>query len=252
MCRSVVLAILLSTVATPVAAEAGRQVLWVAIQACVLAKRTTGRPFPCLAVDLGTDGRPGTAVLRAPGQPTHTVVVPTSHVVGLEAPELQHERGNAYWRAALAARHHVADALKGSESPGDIALAVNSRGGRSQDQLHIHLDCVRPSVRAALRVYARGIHRTWAAMPIALQGTRFFAMRIEPDELESINPFAAIAQLPGRRPDLAQTSFAAINVSGDDLPASLILLAYRAKDAHAEKLLDHTCSGAGKPAAAIP
>ena len=33
----------------------------------------------------------------------------------------------------------------------DISLAVNSVYGRSQNQLHIHIDCVRSDVRNALR-----------------------------------------------------------------------------------------------------
>ncbi|WP_336489778.1 CDP-diacylglycerol diphosphatase [Methylobacterium nigriterrae] len=250
MRRAVVFAVLLGIVWPPVAAEATRQVLWVALQACVLAKKTTGRTFPCLAVDLGTSDRPGTAVLRAPGQPTHTVVMPTEHIIGLEAPELQGQNGNIYWRAALAARHYVTDALHGAASIGDVGLAVNSEGGRSQDQLHIHLDCVQPSVRLALQAYARSIHHTWAAMPIALQGSRFFAMRVEAAEIESFNPFAALVRLPGRQPDLSQTSFAAISESADDPNAAVFLLAYRAAAAYAEKLLDPTCSGTAKPVTA--
>ena len=251
MRRAVVFAVLVGTVSAPVAAEATRQVLWVALQTCVLAKKTTGRTFPCLAVDLGTSDRPGTAVLRAPGQPTHTVVMPTERIAGIEAPELQRQSGNAYWRATLAARHYVTDTLNGAASIGDVALAVNSEGGRSQDQLHIHLDCVKPSVRAALRVYAPDIHHTWAAMPIALQGSRFLAMRVEAAEIETFNPFAALARLPGRQPDLSRTSFAVISTPADDPEAAFFLLAYRAVDAYAEKLLEHTCSGIAKPAAAV-
>jgi CDP-diacylglycerol pyrophosphatase len=246
---ALVIAFLLTIVSVPVPAEPARQVLWIALQTCVLAKKTTGRTFPCLAVDLGSSDRSGTAVLRAPGQPTHTVVMPTEHVVGLEAPELQHASGNAYWRAALAARHFVTDALKGATPTEDVGLAVNSEGGRSQDQLHIHLDCVKPSVRAALRVYAPSIHESWAPMPIALQGRRFFAMRIRAADVESFNPFAALARLPGRRPDLVQTSFGAISTPADDPEKGFFLLAYRAPRAHAEMLLDHSCSAVAKAAA---
>ncbi|CAO4151685.1 CDP-diacylglycerol diphosphatase [Methylorubrum extorquens] len=64
-------------------AEPTRDVLWVALQTCILAKKTIGKPFPCLAVGLGNKDHPGTGVLRAPGQRTHTVVMPTDTVVGL-------------------------------------------------------------------------------------------------------------------------------------------------------------------------
>ena len=72
-----------------IAADPTRDVLWVALQGCVLAKRATGRSFPCLSVDLGDGERPGTAVLRVPSRRTHMVVMPTDNVSGIEAPVLQ-------------------------------------------------------------------------------------------------------------------------------------------------------------------
>ncbi|RZK82840.1 MAG: CDP-diacylglycerol diphosphatase, partial [Methylobacterium sp.] len=85
--------------ALPAAARAAgdpsRDVLWAALKTCVLAKRLADRTFPCLDVDLGDKDRPGTAVLRAPGEPTHVVVMPTDTVAGLEAPVLRGARGIA-------------------------------------------------------------------------------------------------------------------------------------------------------------
>ncbi|TXM91123.1 CDP-diacylglycerol diphosphatase, partial [Methylobacterium sp. WL116] len=79
------------------AGDPSRDVLWAALKTCVLAKRLADRTFPCLDVDLGDKDRPGTAVLRAPGEPTHVVVMPTDTVAGLEAPVLRGARGIAYW-----------------------------------------------------------------------------------------------------------------------------------------------------------
>ena len=228
--------------------DPSRDVLWTALQGCILAKKTLGQTFPCLAVDLGSKERPGTAVLRAPGQPTHTVVIPTANVVGLEAPELQSASGVAYWQAALAARSYVTDALKGSLPIEEVGMAVNSAGGRSQDQLHIHLDCMKPSVRAALQRYSRNIRGSWALLPIALQGTRFFAMRIEAGGADGFNPFSAVVRLPGRRTELGLTSFAVISTPRHELERGFFVLAYRSPTAHAEGLLDHTCSAASKTA----
>lgn len=50
--------------------DPSRDVLWIALKGCLVTKKTTGRAFPYLAVDLGDQDRPGTAVLRAFGQPT--------------------------------------------------------------------------------------------------------------------------------------------------------------------------------------
>ncbi|MDP4022807.1 CDP-diacylglycerol diphosphatase [Methylobacterium sp. NEAU 140] len=238
-------ALLLAALAVPVPAAAGpdpsRDVLWAALKTCVLAKRLAGKTFPCLSVDLGDGERPGSAVLRAPGQPTHTVVMPTVTVSGLEAPVLRGPHGTAYWRAALDARRFVTEPLKGRLPPDAVGLAVNSARGRSQDQLHIHLDCLRPSVRAALERHGRGVRARWAPFPVPLAGDRFLAMRVPAAAVEDFNPFAALTGLPGRR-DLSRTSFAAVPTQPGDPEPGLILLAYRAPAASAEDVMDHTCT----------
>ena len=141
------------------------------------------------------------------------------------------------------ARHFVTDALKDERPGDDVGLAINSAGGRSQDQLHIHLDCVKPSVRAVVEKYGQGVSPNWKPLPVALQGTRYFAMRISASDAESFNPFAALSRLPGHRRDLQGTSFAALSDPRSAARGGLFLLAYRGPSASAEVLLDHSCGG---------
>lgn len=246
MRRLLIVATLLACTSMPaaIAANPARDVLWVALQGCVLAKKATGRSFPCLSVDLGDGERPGTAVLRAPGQPTHTVVMPTDSVSGIEAPVLQGTRGAAYWRAALAARHAVSDALQGRLPIAAVGLEVNSVGGRSQDQLHIHLDCMRRSVMAALKVHGPAIGETWAPFPVPFGETHYLALRVPADMAERFNPFAALAQVPGWQGKLHDASFAAVAADPENPQAGMIVLAYRMPDASAEDLMDHGCRAA--------
>jgi CDP-diacylglycerol pyrophosphatase len=238
-----IVATLLALTAMPAAraANPARDVLWAALQGCVLAKKAAGRSFPCLAVDLGEAGRPGTAVLRAPGQPTHTVVMPTDTVSGIEAAVLKGPSGAAYWRAALAARHYVSDALQGRLPVGAVGLEVNSVGGRSQDQLHIHLDCLRPRVMAALRAHGAAVGPDWSPFPVMLEEERYMALRVPAAAADAFNPFAALAQVPGWRSGLHDASFAAVAADPDDPRSGMIILAYRAPDASAEDLMDHGC-----------
>ncbi|WP_409566538.1 CDP-diacylglycerol diphosphatase [Methylobacterium sp. E-065] len=243
-----VLATLMFPVPVSAAPDPSRDVLWAALKTCVLAKRLANRTFPCLSVDLGDGERPGTAVLRAPGEPTHSVVMPTDTVAGLEAPVLRGPRGAAYWRAALAARPFVSDAFKGKLSPDAVGLAVNSARGRSQDQLHIHVDCLRPSVLAALKAHGRQIQRRWSRFPVPLAGDRYYALRVPEAEAARFNPFAVLHTLPGARPDLHRTSFAALATPPGDPEPGYILLAYRAPSASAEDVMDHSCTVADRGA----
>lgn len=243
MLRRLVAVILFAfaTVPAAIAANPVRDVLWVALQGCVLAKKAAGRSFPCLSVDLGDGARPGTAVLRAPGQPTHTVVMPTDSISGIEAPVLQGPRGAAYWRAALAARHFVSDALPGRLPVAAVGLVVNSVGGRSQDQLHIHLDCMHRSVMAALKAHGGAVGEIWAPFPVPLEEARYVALRIPPDAVAEFNPFAALARVPGWQGHLHDASFAAVEADPGDPQGGMILLAYREPEASAEYLMDHSC-----------
>ncbi|MCJ2049352.1 CDP-diacylglycerol diphosphatase [Methylobacterium sp. J-070] len=242
--RRALLAAYLVAFSMPAAAgpDPSRDVLWAALKTCVLAKRVANRTFPCLSVDLGDKDRPGSAVLRAPGEPTHIVVMPTDTVAGLEAPVLRGSSGIAYWRAALAARPFVSDAPAGKLPTEAIGLAVNSAQGRSQDQLHIHLDCLKPSVLKAVRAHARQVRRTWSRFPVPLAGDRYFALRVPEAEAEFFNPFAALHTLPGGRPDLHQTSFAALATPPGDPEPGFLVLAYRVPGASAEDVMDHSCA----------
>jgi len=218
-----------------------RNVLWVVLQSCISTKALIGESFPCLVVDPGDRDVPGTAVLRAPGQKTHTVVIPTNNVIGIEDSELQHDAGYTYWRAALSARSFVTAALMGRLRTEDVGMAVNSAGGRSQDQLHIHLDCINMDVKSALQQMGHTIRTHWNEFPLTLAGSRFFAKRITANEASDFNPFSAVKSLPVKNIHSEWISFAVFSASQPGVDAGLYIFAYHAPESHAEKLLDHRC-----------
>ena len=168
--RFVLFSLALVVGASSARAAIHREALWVVLQSCVVAQNTAGIPFPCLAVNLASNSAPGYAVLRAPFSATRVLVVPTEKVEGLESPILQRPEAGAYWRAALGARHFVTDALGGRIPLSEVALAVNSSVGRSQDQLHIHLDCLKPAVRSALQQHASAFTARWTPLKVPLEG----------------------------------------------------------------------------------
>lgn len=246
--RAAIASLVLLAAVSAAAAGVTRDTLWVVTRTCVAAQSTFGKPFPCLRVDPGSAENPGFAVLKAPLLKTEVVVMPTAKVVGLEETSLRGPAGAAYWRAAMEARLHVTEALKGRLDRRDVAMAVNSRGGRSQDQLHIHLDCVRPAVRAALHANAGTFTGEWRPLPFPLEDERYYGRLIPAAALDGLNPFAELARLPGPH-DLRRTSLAMVDTAADDPVQGAYLLAYRAGDSHAEWLLDHHCTMADATAA---
>jgi CDP-diacylglycerol pyrophosphatase len=97
------------------------------------------------------------AVLKDRCGATHFLLIPTVRRIGIESPELLRPEEPNYFADAWDARDAVVRAgRRDSAASDEIGLAVNSRWGRSQRQLHIHIDFVDPTVRQALHQWAQG------------------------------------------------------------------------------------------------
>jgi hypothetical protein len=65
-------------------------------------------------------------------------------------------------------------------SPKKDLMAVNSRPGRSQDQLHIHIDCLRRRYVQLLRQHGAGLSaEKWTRLTSALHGRYYWAVLID-------------------------------------------------------------------------
>jgi CDP-diacylglycerol pyrophosphatase len=87
--------------------------------------------------------------------PTRYLLIPTVRRTGVESAELLRDDEPNYFADAWAERGHVVEAAgRASAGTDELGLAINSRWGRSQDQLHIHIDFVQGPVREAIRQWA--------------------------------------------------------------------------------------------------
>jgi CDP-diacylglycerol pyrophosphatase len=234
--RVAVMAILL---ATPAAADHPNALWQVVHGLCLRDQRLTGHPAPCLEVNVGK----GYAVAPDPGHRTQVLLVPTVRLFGIESPRLL-EPGNVnYWQAAWQARRFV-ERRAGAPIPRDmIAMAINSAGFRSQDQLHIHVDCVRPEVREALGAYQRAIGSSWRRLPFPLGGVFYRARRLSGEDLGSRDPFRLLARgVPAARADMASQTLAVVGAEFADGAPGFFLLNSDAGAGFAESLLDHSCA----------
>ena len=98
----------------------------------------------------------GDAVLKDRCGATHYLLIATARRAGVESPELLRDDEPDYFVDAWDARDRVIAASGRSDVRSDeLGLAINSRWGRSQGQLHIHIDFVRREVREAIAQWAR-------------------------------------------------------------------------------------------------
>lgn len=106
------------------------------------------RPNACARVDV--DG--GYVVLKdnSPAKPYAFLLLPTDRLTGIEDARLWIVAGVNYWRAAYENWRYVEKVLKLPLLRTQVGFAANSIYGRTQDQLHIHITCIRPDVAATL------------------------------------------------------------------------------------------------------
>ena len=208
---------------------------------CVPDEQQKQDPAPCAAVDLSR----GYAVLKDLVGKTQFLLIPTARVSGIDDPAILAPDAPNYWQPAWEARRFV-EQRAGQAIPRDkLSLAINSSVGRTQDQLHIHVDCVRADVRDAVMQHADAIGSQWTEFPVPLAGQRYRAMRLEQAEPGATNPFRLLAQsidpkdMPWHTLVLVGTDFAGkpgfvLFDDRADLPAG--------DRAAGEQLQDHDCA----------
>ena len=229
-------------------ADADPDALWRLSEECVLDAEQSGDPAPCLSVDLAQGVQRGHAILKDTVGARQFLLIPTARITGIESPELLAPDAPNYLAEAWQARS-VTEAAAGGAVPRDwMSLAINSVLARSQNQLHIHIDCIRADVHDALSRYGRDLGPDWTTFPVPLAGHTYSALAIEGADLE-VNPFRLVADAFGDQ-DMASQTVVVVGAGRDDGSAGFIILADRADGengdfAGGEQLQDHdSCAGA--------
>lgn len=233
------LVVTLLGLATTASAQLPPNTLWHVIDSlCVPGKKAGTEPLPCLDVDLGQ----GIAVLAADA--THLLVTPTIRISGIESPEILASDAPNYWAYAWHLRGNVEGAIGRQMSRDNFAMAINSVRGRSQDQLHIHLGCIRPDVRAALQIYESNIGPKWSKLPFAVVGRKYRIMRLEEEELGAADPFKLLASgIPGATDSMGNWTIVVAGAHSRNGGNGFYILASDSAPS-GEQLLDFKCSAA--------
>lgn len=232
------------------------QALWHIIHdQCVPDQRQHGSPSPCVLVSLNNGEAHGYAVLKDRTGVAQHLLMPTAKITGIEDPLILAAGATNYFAKAWDERHLVQDRLGRPVGRTQLSVAVNSVYGRTQDQLHLHIDCVDASVATALR----GLQvssAAWSARPILLKGRRYRVRWLADDQLAATHPFELLAEtMPGARQDMAAWTLALVGGVDPQGQPGFYLLADRADPAKgdpgsAEALQDHSCAlQAGGPPA---
>lgn len=220
--------------------------LWAMVHnQCVPASQRGQPPAPCASVVPAGGGPDGYAILKDRHGPAQYLLIPTARISGIESPLLRRPEAVNYFAAAWQARSYVDAALQRHLPRDALSLAINSIDGRSQEQLHIHIDCLRTDVYTSIKALLPAIDTRWGMLPLPLAGHRYRAIYLPGRELTA-NPFVlAAATLPDAQTMGAQT-IAVVAVDDPRRGAGFVLLLGHSDLAHgdhgsAEDLQDHSC-----------
>lgn len=210
---------------------------------CARDEAANHLPAPCVAVDL----QAGYAVLKDRVRGAEVMVIPTARVAGIEDPALRAAASTNYWQDAWLARRYVEQFARRPIARDDVGMAINSVYGRSQNQLHIHIDCVREELKQQLAENITRIGPTWSRFTLELEGRKYRVMWLPGADLSGRNPFALLAAGdPVARADMGRETLVIAPATTPAGAEGFVLLASRADiamrgEGHGESLLDHDC-----------
>jgi CDP-diacylglycerol pyrophosphatase len=236
------------------ACAADPSALWKIVHGqCVPHEEADRDPAPCSVVDIAMGQDKGFAVLKDIVGVAQFLLIPTERLSGIEDPAILAPGATNYWSAAWNARYFVEERVH-TELPREaISLAINSAMGRTQNQLHIHIDCIRRDVHDALAGGLDEVGTQWAVFPVPLAGHSYRAIRINQQTLEGVDPFRVLADTDPR-PDMAKHTLVAVGATFADGKLGFVLLDDEVNLAtgnrgSGEELQDHSCAIAPKLAA---
>jgi CDP-diacylglycerol pyrophosphatase len=219
--------------------------LWVVVQHCVAAKHN-GHTLRagCLSVDL----KDGFAILPGIIGRWHYLGVPTVRVTGIEDPKVLAPDAPDYWALAWAAAERYLPS-RITKNRTHIALAVNSVASRSQDQLHIHIACLKAGVRRELAANADAFGPKWSEPIFAFHAQMYRVMRVQSSTFDDINPFKLLLEVPDAAGDLGAHTLVVTGAIWDGgKKRGFYILDDRGSDdpdaldrGHGEDLLDEDC-----------
>ena len=213
--------------------------LWqIVSQQCVPGQQQKGNPAPCESVDIDQ----GYVTLKDRNGPLQYLLMPVAKITGIESPLLLDTHTANFFLQSWQERVLLAKKRGAPVPDSAISLAINSEYGRSQNQLHIHLSCLRPDVRQQLDRLAPSLDEQWQSESV--QNHPYLIRTLTPEQLAQQSVFLRLAaEVPGARGQMGKFGLALAELSD----GRLVLMAternwLKLNQASAEEIQDHSCT----------
>lgn len=160
--------------------------LWqIVSRSCVPSEAAGKGPGKCAKVS--PDGYALLKDMRGKGQ---YLLIPTARVTSMESSALSRPGAPDYFLDAWENRGFVSKALDARVPDALMSLAINSAKGRSQNQLHIHIDCMSQAVRDALSAYDDAAPGAW--VDARLNHHFYRLMRVASASAADVHPYERV------------------------------------------------------------
>jgi CDP-diacylglycerol pyrophosphatase len=213
--------------------------LWQIIsQQCVPGQQKNSNPSPCQRVDMAQ----GYVTFKDRNGPLQYLLMPVARISGIESAALSNPATPNFFALAWQQRSLLSQ-RRGAPIPDSaLSLAINSEYGRTQNQLHIHISCLRPDVRRQLDRLMPQLNAHW--QPVTLNQHPWLVRSLSLAELEQQSSFIRLMQeVPQTQQEMGKYGLALATLPD----GRLVLMAIernwlRMNRASAEALQDHRCT----------
>ncbi|MBV4368748.1 CDP-diacylglycerol diphosphatase [Erwinia phyllosphaerae] len=235
----VIAAVVAATGLTALEHKNNANALWnIVSQQCIPNQQQNNDATPCRLVDLHN----GYVVMKDREGPLQFLLLPVKKITGIESPQLLNPFTPNFFAEAWRARHYMEERRGSPVADSAVALSINSQRGRTQNQLHIHISCLRPDIRRQLDSLNASLNASWQSVQL---GKHLYQLRtVTRDELKKTSPFIRVAnELPGAREEMGKYGIAVAAMPDGRrvlmvIKRNLLML----NRGSAEELQDHSCA----------
>jgi len=230
-------AVLISVAGTLALAADPNQLWDIVHNHCVVSTK------PCLEVDK----QEHFALLKDRGGIAQILLIPTDKITGIEDPAVLQPAMPNFFADAWLSRDYMQKRLPTPLPRDEISLAINAPMARSQNQLHIHIDCLSTTAYGVLTAEAGSLGTTWTQLTQSINGHQFTARRVDGDTLGTFDPFIEVAAtLANPAKDMDNRNIAVVGATFSTGPGFIILTdvapAKGPGFGGAEDVQDHKCA----------
>lgn len=208
--------------------------LWQTInQQCIPQFKNGNLQSPCIKVDQIHRY----VIYKDIKGPLHDLLLPLDKISGIESPILQQKNTENYFMRAWQNRDLFIKSANKPINEQFLSLAINSKYGRTQEQLHIHLACLKPDVYQTIKENEHAITANWQPLKERINSHQYIAIKVPASDINKISPFNYLEKYVAEQGD--NIAYYGLAMTPSTQKNEFILLASRLK------LLDFNLGSAG-------